>query len=392
MTYVGGPPVAAVDRLVTDAALRSAVIGDRTVALVTNDVATTTRFDRTLDALLGVGVRVTHVLAPEHGLHGTGQAGESEPDGVDECTGVPVVDTYGTTPDQLVDRIAGTGAELVVVDLVDVGARLWTYPWTMLDCLVAAARARVPVVVLDRPNPLGGLVAEGPALDPAFASFVGRLAVPLRHGLTMGELARIAVAAGHDGLGADTELDVVTVPDPEDRRPRHGSGQGWVAPSPNLPTLATAVVYPGTCLLEGTTLSEGRGTTRPFETLGAPWIDDRLLPAVRERELPGVRFREVRFRPMFHKHAGEVVRGLAVHVTDPAVFRPVLAAVTVLDVVARLHPRDFAVRPPSRDAGTAVPVHALDLLWGSDLLRTGLQAGDDVTALVGDEHPPEGTA
>ncbi|MDP4331960.1 DUF1343 domain-containing protein [Curtobacterium sp. A7_M15] len=381
-------PLGGIDRIVRDRPLRETVFGDRTVALVTNDVATTASLERSLDALVAVGVRVTHVLGPEHGLHGTGQAGESEATVCDERTGLPVLDTYSMSADRLTETIRDTGAELVAIDLVDVGARLWTYPWTTVDVLVASSRAGVPVVVLDRPNPLGGRVAEGPALDTAYESFVGRLPIPLRHGLTMGEIATTAVQLGHAGLDDHTMLEVVTIPDPEDRGVRHLPGSPWVAPSPNLPTLDTALLYPGMCLVEGSALSEGRGTTRPFEVIGAPWVDDRFVPALADRGLPGVRFRETHHRPTFHKYAGETVHAAFVHIVDRVAVRPVLTAVTVLEVARDLYPERFGFRAPSTEAGTPQPSHPIDLLWGSDTLRTGLEHGEQVVELVDDASAP----
>jgi len=374
-------PVAAIDRLLADPGLRASVIGDARVGLVTNDTAVTAGFERTADALQRIGVRLALLFGPEHGMHGTGQAGESEALEHDRATGLPVVDTYELDPDRLAERMAASGIDLLLVDLPDIGTRFWTYPWTMVDCLVAADRAGVPVVVLDRPNPIGGTLVEGPGLDPAFASFVGRVDVPIRHGLTLGELARTAAATGTGGLRATTALEVVEVAEWDDRAPWPLDGGPWVTPSPNLPTPDTAFVYPGTGLVEGTNLSEGRGTTRPFETVGAPWLDDRFVPALRELELPGVRFRETRFRPTFHKYAGEVVRGVVLHVTDRERFRPVRTGLAILGTAARLHPDAFAVRPQPADAPPE-PGCPLDRLWGSDRLRLALTAGDDVVGFA----------
>ncbi|WP_144764894.1 exo-beta-N-acetylmuramidase NamZ domain-containing protein [Curtobacterium sp. 9128] len=374
-------PVAAIDRLLADPVLRASVIGDARVGLVTNDTAVTADLERSADALQRIGVRLAVLFGPEHGMHGTGQAGESESVDHDHATGLPVVDTYELDPDRLAEQITAARVDLVLVDLPDIGTRFWTYPWTMVDCLVAADRAGVRVVVLDRPNPIGGTLVEGPGLDPAFASFVGRLDVPIRHGMTLGELARTAVAAGTGGLRVTAALDVVGVAGWADRAPWARGGGPWVTPSPNLPTPDTAFVYPGTGLVEGTNLSEGRGTTRPFETVGAPWLDDRFVPALRDLGLPGVALRETRFRPTFHKYAGQTVRGVVLHVTDRDRFRPVRTGLAVIGTAARLYPDAFAVRAQPVDA-PAEPGCPLDRLWGSDRLRLALAAGEDVVGFA----------
>jgi uncharacterized protein YbbC (DUF1343 family) len=331
------------------------LVPDGRLGLITNFTGVLPDLTPTSVALRAAGLPLTALFGPEHGLRGTAQAGESEAEGVDPDTGLPVFDTY-QRKDAALDELF-TGVDVLVFDIQDIGTRFYTYVWTMYDCQQAAARLGKPFVVLDRPNPLGGVRVEGPMLQPGFESFVGRAPIPLRHGLTVGELAR--------QLGTATVIEV----EDWDRTPT-GTGLPWVPPSPNMPTPDTALVYPGTGLFEGTNLSEGRGTTRPFETIGAPYVDDRFVPALRACELPGVIFRRTWFEPVFSKYAGRPVSGVQLHVVDADAFEPVRTALTMLRVLNDLYPDDFALRP------------SLDLLWGSDSLRKALEAGDDPVELL----------
>jgi uncharacterized protein YbbC (DUF1343 family) len=360
-----------IERVIADPSL----LGGGRVGLVTNFTAVTAQLDRTIDALVSVDVSVVALFGPEHGLNGSAQAGASEKESIDEATGLAVVDTYLMEPETLDDKIRAANLDVLVYDMQDVGARYWTYTWTMFDCMAAAARTGTRFVVLDRPNPIGGVAVEGPGLDPAFASFVGRIDIPLRHGLTSGELARLFVTCEASHGVPMPELHVVDLVGWEDRRPFSATGLPWIAPSPNLPTLDTAFVYPATGLLEGTNVSEGRGTTKPFETLGAPFVDAKLLPYLRNQDLPGVSFRDTWFQPTFHKYAGASVRGVAIHVTDPADFAAVRTGVTILSAMATLYPNDFCVLEPTSDE-PGVTGFAIDRLWGSDRLRTALEQHD----------------
>ncbi|TCC44715.1 DUF1343 domain-containing protein [Kribbella capetownensis] len=331
------------------------LVDDGRLGLITNFTGVLPDLRPTSVALLEAGLPLTALFGPEHGLRGTAQAGESEAEGVDPDTGLPVFDTYLRHGRGLDDLFSGV--DVLLFDIQDIGTRFYTYVWTMYDCLKAAERLGKPFVVLDRPNPLGGVQVEGPALQPGFESFVGRAPIPLRHGLTVGELAR--------QLG---EATVITMDGWT--RDSWGTGMTWVPPSPNMPTLDTALVYPGTGLFEGTNLSEGRGTTRPFETIGAPFVDARFVPALRECELPGVVFRRTWFEPVFSKYAGQAVPGVQVHVVDRAAYQPVRTALVMLRVLNELYPSDFGLLP------------SLDKLWGSDSLRKAFEAGEDPVALL----------
>lgn len=312
-----------------------------------------TRFPGKLGALFG----------PQHGLWSTEQdnmieTGHARSDRFD----VPVWSLYSETrkpSQQMLD-----GLDLLVVDLQDVGTRVYTYVWTLTHCLEACAQKGIPVLVLDRPNPLGGDVAEGPLLDLRWQSFVGRASVPMRHAMTLGELARWCNDAM--GLGADVRV----VPMQGWRRAMlwPETGRAWVPPSPNLPRFEGALVYPGQVLLEGTNLSEGRGTTTPFEQFGAPWLDPWQLQAlVSTHDLRGVAVRPVRFEPTFQKHANAACGGLFLHVTDPAAFRSYRTTLAILRAVRELWPRAFEWRqPPYEYEHVHLP---MDILAGSPAVR-----------------------
>ncbi|MFJ4525203.1 exo-beta-N-acetylmuramidase NamZ domain-containing protein [Streptomyces sp. NPDC088810] len=359
--------------------------GPGRLGLVTNHTGVLPDLRPAAPALLEAGARLVALFGPEHGLHGTGQAGESEAARTDPATGLPVHDTYRCDGERLDKLLIDSGVDALVYDLQDIGARFYTYVWTMFDLMVSAARTGVRFVVADRPNPLGGLVSEGPLLDPAWASFVGRAPIPVRHGLTCGELARWlnASVVPHVARRA-ADLTVIGTAGWRRAMTAEATGLPWVAPSPNMPTPATAAVYPGTCLFEGTNLSEGRGTTQPFEIVGAPYVDARFGPALAELALPGVRFRELRFVPAFHRHAGRPLRGVQLHLTDRAAFTPVRTTVAMLATLRRLYPDDFAWQPPA-EAGER---HFIDLLWGSDRLRRAIDAGEDPLPLCGPPAPP----
>ena len=321
--------------------------------------------------------RLVRLFAPEHGLWGHEQDMEAVQEVVDPWTGLPVVSLYGRDRDSLRPRAEQLGElDAIVVDLQDVGSRYYTFVYTMAYVMEAAADAGLPVVVLDRPNPIDGLTLEGPMLDPALASFVGRFALPVRHGMTIGELARFF--AGELGISCD--LRVVPLEGWERRSEFRSTALPWVPPSPNMPTPETARVYPGGCLVEGTNLSEGRGTTTPFELVGAPWLDGRELARRMERErLPGVLFRPASFRPMFQKHSGRGCGGVQVIVTDAATFKPFATYMALLREARTLDPESFAWRTDVYEFETERP--AIDYLLGQDGLRERLERGDALADL-----------
>lgn len=307
----------------------SRLFAGRRVGLLTTAAATDSRLVSAVDVLAAF-CDLRALFGPEHGIRGDLQAGEAAVSAVDRRTGLPVHSLYTTDASARSPEL--DGLDLLVVDLFDVGSRYYTYLSTLSYAMESCASASVPLVILDRPNPLGGLAVEGPTLDPAYASFVGRHSVPVRHGLTVAEYARLI----NDRAGIGCELHVV---------PLVGWNRGswfdelplcWVMPSPNLPTLESALLYVGTCLFEGTNVSEGRGTTRPFELIGAPWLDPQAVA----REVPsdlldGALLRECWFRPVTSKHAGQACAGVQIHVTDRSRLRPYRVGVALLDAIRR---------------------------------------------------------
>ena len=349
---------------------RAAVLRGRRFALLAHQASVDGRLTHAAELLGDLrGTRLVRLLAPEHGLWGAEQDHAPIRATRDAATRLRVWSLYGArrvpTPAML------RGLDALVIDLQDVGSRYYTFAWTMLLAMSACARAGVPVIVLDRPNPLGGERVEGNLPDPAFASFVGLHPLPVRHGLTIGELARHLNAERAIGC----RLTVI---------PMRGWRRGmlwedtevpWVAPSPNMPTPDTARVYAGGCLIEGTNLSEGRGTTRPFELVGAPFLDPhRYARALERLAPPGVRFRPVRFIPTFHKWAGRSCGGVQLHVVDRARFKPFLTGLAVIAAARRTAPRAFAWRrPPYEFERRRLPI---DILCGTDRIRVALEAGE----------------
>lgn len=310
------------------------------------------------------------LFGPQHGLRGETQDNMIEWAGYrDAATGLPVRSLYGEHRRPTKDMLADLDA--LVIDLQDVGARYYTFVWTLLLCLEACAEQGKQVVVLDRPNPLGGRT-EGNVLDPRWRSFVGLAPVPMRHGLTAGELA--FWLREHEAL--DVDLEVVDLVGWRRRQWFDETGLPWVMPSPNLPTLETATVYPGACLLEGTDLSEGRGTTRPFEIVGAPGLDpDRLAAEAAACGLPGAVLRPLHFQPTFQKHAGQTCGGVQVHVRDRRRFRPVLTYLALLVAARRqLAAAPFWREPPYEYEHDRLPI---DVLAGGPQLREAVDAGAD---------------
>jgi uncharacterized protein YbbC (DUF1343 family) len=317
------------------------------------------------------GVRLAALFGPEHGIRGDAQYMAAVEAERDPATGAPVHSLYGRTADSLRPRPeALRGLDALVFDVQDVGARCYTYQATMLLCMEAAAAAGIAFLVLDRPNPVGGVAVEGPRLRHGFESFCGVHDLAVRHGLTVGELARLYRT--ERGLGLDLEV----VPCEGWRRGMlfRETGLPWVIPSPNMPTPETALVYPGACLLEGTNLSEGRGTTRPFEWLGAPWLDGARLAADLARErLPGVRFRPASFVPTWDKHAGLRCHGVELFVTDARRFRPFRTGLACVLHARRQDPSRFGWRTEAYEFVEGVP--AFDLLCGSARERQAIEAG-----------------
>jgi uncharacterized protein YbbC (DUF1343 family) len=308
------------------------------------------------------------IFGPQHGFRSDVQENmiESGHDR-DARRRVPVYSLYSETREPTAAML--DGLDYLVVDLQDVGTRIYTYIYTMANCLVAARRHGVKVLVCDRPNPIGGVAVEGPMLVRGYESFVGQYPIPMRHGMTIGELARLF--NDHFGIGADLEV----IPMEGWRRSMHfdDTDLPWVMPSPNIPTLDTAIVYPGTVLFEGTSVSEGRGTTRPFELVGLPGVAaEPFADALNARGLPGVHLRPVVFEPTFHKHAGQRCGGCQIHVLNRETFRPVETAVALTAAFRAAAPDRFTWRqPPYEYEHEKLP---WDILAGSSELRQQIEA------------------
>ena len=324
-------------------------------------------------------VEIVGIFGPEHGFRGTAQAGESEDTFTDPRTGLTVYDAYGADAAAMERMLATAGVETLVFDIQDVGARFYTYIWTMYTAMRAAVRTRARFVVLDRPNPVGG-EARGPMMTEPYTSGVGEEAIVQAHGMTVGELAELA--------------DEHFLPEDEGKRLRHlrviecegwrrsmlfdETGLTWVPPSPNIPTPDTALLYPGTGMFEGTNLSEGRGTARPFELVGAPFVDHRWAARLERRRVPGVSFREAWFVPTFSKHETKTCGGVQVHIDDPERVDAIRVGVEMLVAAHDLYPK-FAWRQDDWDEERP---YWIDKLTGSTRLRRMIDRGDDADEVV----------
>jgi uncharacterized protein YbbC (DUF1343 family) len=361
------------ERLIASSRLKGLRVG-----VVANPASIDGGFGHVVDRLATArDCKLTAIFGPQHGFRSDLQDNMIEtPHAEDARRNVPIFSLYSETREPtpaMLDLV-----DVLVIDIQDVGARIYTFIYTMANCLRAAARKDLPVVVCDRPNPIGGLSVEGPMLEPGYESFVGQFPIPMRHGMTVGELARLFNE--HHGIRA--ALEIVTMEGWSRGMYWDETGLPWVMPSPNMPTLDTAIVYPGTVLFEGTMLSEGRGTTRPFELIGAPWIDgDRLASRMNALGLEGVHFRPATFEPTFQKHAKATCGGCQIHVTDRQAFRPVAAGVALMREAYRLAPGLFEWRPPPYEyEHDKMPI---DILAGSPALRRQIERQHSLDTIVG---------
>ena len=364
-------------RLGSDLLLTSSRLKGARVGVVCNHASLDRGYLHIVDRLATTpDVTLAAIFGPQHGLRSDVQDNMIEtPHADDSMRRVPVYSLYSETREPTAAMLAGL--DFLIIDLQDIGARIYTYIYTMANCLRACAKRRVPVIVCDRPNPIGGTDVEGGLLVAGFESFVGEFPIPMRHGMTIGELARLFNE--HFGLGATLEIvkmqgwtrdmytDTTAVP--------------WVMPSPNIPTLDTAIVYPGTVLFEGILISEGRGTTRPFELIGAPWIEaESFSRRMNGLGLPGVYFRPAVFEPTFQKHAKQTCGGCQIHVTDRRQFQPVLVGVALIAMFHQTDPGRFAWRqPPYEYEHDKMPI---DILAGSAVLRQQIEADVDASEIA----------
>jgi uncharacterized protein YbbC (DUF1343 family) len=356
----------------------STFLDGKRIGLLVNPTAIDEDFNHAIDLIeRRADMKLSVLFGPEHGVRGDAQDMISVDGDKDARTGLPVYSLYGATEATLTPTAAMLDeVDVVVYDVQDVGSRYYTFVWTMVLAMRACAKAKKAFCVLDRPNPIGGVHIEGAAIAPGFESFVGLVSCPNRHGLTAGEIA----AWRHATEKLDLDLQVITMRGWERETRYEHTGLPWVLPSPNMPTPDTALVYPGMCLVEGTELSEGRGTTRPFELVGAPHLDGYKLAAdLTAMKLPGVKFRPCTFTPQFQKHGTQACGGVQLHVDHPETFRPYLTGIAVLKACHDQAPDKFQWRVRAYEFVDKIP--AIDLLTGGDDIRKGIEAGASLDEL-----------
>lgn len=343
------------------------------VGLVVHPASINKYFNHTIDLLLGFNkVEVKAIFGPQHGIYGQTQDNMIEWEGfIDEKTGIPIYSLYGKTrkptPEMLKD------IDVLIVDLQDIGSRYYTFIWTLDLCMEACLEDGKALIVLDRPNPIGGHIIEGPVLNPDYSSFVGRKPLPVRHGMTIGEIADYIMNEFYPSL----EFYIIRMKGWKRNMWFENTRLPWVLPSPNMPSIFSAMVYPGMCLLEGTNISEGRGTTLPFQIFGAPFIKpERLIKYLNEFGLEGVYFRPLYFQPTFHKFKDIPCGGAQIHILDREKFKPFKTGVAVLKAIYDLYRDEFLWKePPYEYELEKMPI---DILAGSDKLRFFIESGKDI--------------
>jgi uncharacterized protein YbbC (DUF1343 family) len=349
----------------------------RRVGIVSNPASIDQRYTHIVDALMASpDVTVGAIFGPQHGFRSDVQDNMIETPHANDCRRkVPVFSLYSETREPTADMLRHV--DVMVIDLQDIGARIYTYIYTMANCLRACARHGVDVIVCDRPNPIGGIDVEGPMLVAGNESFVGQFPIPMRHGMTIGELAQFF----NDYFEIKAPLQVIEMAGWSRSMYFDATGIPFVMPSPNIPTLDSAIVYPGTVLFEGTNASEARGTTRPFELVGAPWVEaEKFAHEMNARRLPGVHFRPAVFEPTFQKHAKKTCGGCQIHVLDRAAFKPVLVGAALIDQIRAANPAEFAWRrPPYEYEHHKEPI---DILAGSPAFRLAIDSGARAEDLV----------
>lgn len=343
------------------------------VGLITNASSVTRDLRPNVDALRAAGVNLVALFGPEHGFSASAPDAAHVASGRDARTGLPVYSLYGDTRKPTREMLADV--DVMLFDLQDVGVRFYTYTATLALTLEACAENHVPLIVLDRPNPITGNIIEGARLDPALQSFVGHGPLPIRYGMTLGELARFYNAE----LNIGAELQVIALRDWQRAMWFDQTGLHWTSPSPGIPHFTTTVVYPGMCFIEGTNLSEGRGTGLPFEVVGAPFLDGHALAEeLNARQLDGARFRPMVFTPTASKHANQVCYGIQVHVTDRDAFRPVITGLYVIEACRAQNPTRFEFLPSSWEGR---PPH-FDLLTGDARARLALESDQPIETIT----------
>lgn len=338
------------------------------VGLITNPTGIDSHLTSVVDLLHDdPDIQLTTLFGPEHGVRGDAQAGASVDFYVDEKTGLPVYSLYGKTKKPTSEMLKDV--EVLVFDIQDVGTRYYTYIYTMAYAMEAAKENDIPFIVLDRPNPLGGEAVDGPVLEQEFSSFVGMYPIPLKHGMTVGELATLF----NKEFKIGANLQVIKMKGWKRDMDYDATGLPFVLPSPNMPTVSTAFVYPATGLIEGTNVSEGRGTTKPFELIGAPYINgDVLAGKLNALRLPGVQFRGASFTPMFSKHAGQLSHGVEIYVTDRKKFKAVPTGLHLIKTIHDLYPDDFEF----------LQANNFNLLIGNGWVKGKIDEGSSVNEIM----------
>ncbi|MCM3585334.1 DUF1343 domain-containing protein [Mesobacillus maritimus] len=355
------------------------LVKGKRVGLITNPTGVDQNLNSIVDLLHNhPDIELTALYGPEHGVRGDAQAGQYVEKYIDEKTGLPVYSLYGATKKPTPEMLQNV--DVLLFDIQDVGARFYTYIYTMALAMEAAKENNIPIVVLDRPNPLGGLKVEGPVLEDQYSSFIGEYAIPVRHGMTVGELAKLFNK--EFGIGAD--LKVVEMKGWKRHMYYDDTPLHFVMPSPNMPTLETALVYPGAALIEGAAnVSEGRGTTKPFELIGAPFINGTDLAAeLNSYGLPGVQFRAASFTPTFSKNANKLNHGIQIHLTDREEFRPFETGVHIVKAIHDMYPEEFEFR-----ARNSAGVSFFDQLVGNGSIRDGIESGKSVEEMKAEWEP-----
>jgi len=349
------------------------LIEDKRVGLITNPTGVDQELNSIVDRLHNdPDVELTALYGPEHGVRGDAQAGEYVEYYIDEITGLPVYSLYGETrkptPEMLED------VDVLVFDIQDVGARFYTYIYTMAYAMEAAVENDIEFIVLDRPNPLSGYNVEGPVLEEEYASFVGNYPIPLKHGMTVAELAKLF----NEEFDIGADLTVIEMDGWERGMYYDDTDLEFVLPSPNMPTIETALVYPGAALIEGTNVSEGRGTVKPFELIGAPFVNSaEYADTLNDLDLPGVTFRAASFTPTFSKHSGELSHGVQIHITDKEAYDSVVTGLHIVKTLHDLYPEEFEFREEDSEG-----VSFFDNLIGNGWIREAIENGESVETMV----------
>lgn len=369
------------------------LVKGKNVGLITNPTGVDRKLNSIVDLFINhPDINLVALYGPEHGIRGNAQAGEYVPFYLDEKYDLPVFSLYGQSriPDsemlknidefmrsfdsedteKIPDRSMISEIDIMVYDIQDVGTRIYTYIATMAYCMQVCGENNIDFIVLDRPNPINGLMVEGPLLEyPEFSSFVGLYPIPVRHGLTTGELA---LMFNDRFLTKKTNLTVVPMEGWSRSMWYDQTGLPWIIPSPNMPTLDTAIVYPGQVYIEGTNISEGRGTTKPFELFGAPWIDGHELAInLNQMALPGVKFREAWFTPVFSKYTGKLCGGAQIHIENRDLYTPFSTTLSVIRTIYTMYPEKFEYHPDY-----------FDTIMGTDKIRLALESGEDIVSII----------